>query len=36
MFAESSEISQSVVVKYVQHIGIIRAFCLPGGTCPVF
>ena len=36
MFADSSEISQSVVVKYVQHIGIIRAFCLLGGTCPVF
>lgn len=33
MFADSSEISQSVVVKYVQHIGIIRAFCLLGGTC---
>ena len=27
------EISISVVVKHVQCIGIIRAFCLPGGTC---
>ena len=26
-----SEISISVIVKYVQHIGIIRAFCLPEG-----
>ena len=27
------EISISVVVKHIQNIGIIRAFCLPGGTC---
>ena len=29
-------LSISVIVKHVQHIGIIGAFCLPGGTCYVF
>ena len=33
MFAGCSQISISVIVKHVQHIGIIRALCLPGGTC---
>ena len=27
------EISISAIVNYVQNIGIIGAFCLPGGTC---
>ena len=28
------EISISVIiVKHVQHVGIVRAFCLPGGNC---
>ena len=31
MSASCSEISTSVIVKHVQNIGIIRAFCLPGG-----
>ena len=31
MLVSCSEISISVIVKYVQHIGIIRAFCLPEG-----
>ena len=35
MFAVSSEISLSVIVKHKQHIGIIRAFCLLGGTFSV-
>ena len=30
MFVVCSEISISVIVKHVQHIGIIRVFCLPG------
>ena len=30
MFVDCSEISIGVVVKHVQHVGIIRAFCLPG------
>ena len=30
MFVACSEISISVIVKHVQHIGIIRFFCLPG------
>ena len=30
MFVACSEISISVIVKHVQHIGIIRVFCLPG------
>ena len=30
MFVGCSEISTSVIVKHKQHIGIIRAFCLPG------
>ena len=32
MCAGCSEISFIVIVKYVQHVGIIRAFCLPGGN----
>ena len=32
MFVGCSEIIISVTIKYVQHIGIIRAFCLPGGV----
>ena len=28
-----SEISISVIVKHVQHVGIIRDFCLARGTC---
>ena len=31
VFAGCSETRISVVIKHVQHIGIIRAFCLPGG-----
>ena len=31
MLVSCSEINISVIVKYVQHIGIIRAFCLPEG-----
>ena len=30
MFVGCSEISISVIVKHVQQIGIVRAFCLPG------
>ena len=33
MCIDSFEISISVVVKHLQSIGIIRVFCLPGGTC---
>ena len=33
MFAGCSKISISVIVEHVQNIGIITAFCLPGGTC---
>ena len=36
MFVGCSEIGISIIVKHVQHVGIIRAFCLPGGTCSVF
>ena len=32
MLVGCSEISISVIVKYVQHDGIIRAFSVPGGT----
>ena len=42
MFPSCSEITTSVIVKHVEHVGIIRAFCLhamdvlsfsvPGGT----
>ena len=32
MFVGCSEICNSVIVKHVQHVGIIRAFCLPRGT----
>ena len=28
MFPNCSEITISVIVKHVQHVGIIRAFCL--------
>ena len=31
LFKGCFEISISVIVKHVQSIGIIRAFCLPGG-----
>ena len=31
MFVSCSEISKSVTVKHMQHVGIIRAFCLPAG-----
>ena len=31
MFVGWSEISVNVIVEHVQHIGIIRAFCLLGG-----
>ena len=33
VFVGCSEIRISVTVKQVQHIGMVRAFCLPGGTC---
>ena len=37
MFVGCSETSVSVIVKHVQHVVIIvRAFCLPEGTCYVF
>ena len=36
VFAGCSETRISVVIKHVQHIGIIRAFCLPGGDLLVF
>ena len=32
MFVGCSETSVSVTVKHVQHIVLIRTFCLPGGT----
>ena len=32
MFPGGSEIIISVIVKHVQHVGIIRVFCLPGVT----
>ena len=31
MFSDSSEISIRVIVKHIQHTGIIKAFCLLGG-----
>ena len=31
-----SELMSVLIVKYVQHIGIIRAFCLPGGSSKAF
>ena len=31
MFVGCSENGLSVIVKHVQHVGIIRTFCLPGG-----
>lgn len=31
MFFDCSEVIISVVVKHLQHIGIVRAFYLPGG-----
>ena len=36
MFVGCSENSISVIVKHVQHIGIIGAFCLPRATYHVF
>ena len=36
MFVGCSEVSISVIIKHVQHIGIIRAFYLSGGTYKVF
>ena len=36
MFAGCSEISISVIVKHVNHIGILRAFCLPMGLIKFF
>ena len=35
MFVGCFEISVSVIVKHVQSIGIIRAFCLPGGIVKI-
>ena len=31
MYVGCSEIGVSVLVKHLQHVGIIRVFCLPGG-----
>ena len=31
MFVSCSEISVSVIVKHMQQVGVIRAFCLYGG-----
>ena len=36
MFVGCFEVSISVIVKHVRDVGIIRAFCLPGGTYSVF
>ena len=36
MFVGCSEISISDIVKHVQHIGIIRAFCVPGKLVQFF
>ena len=36
MFVGCFEISISVIVKQVKSIGIIRAFCLPGGLVKSF
>ena len=36
MFVGCSEIIISVIVKHGQHIGIIRAFCLPGELVKFF
>ena len=36
MFVGCSEIGINVIVKHVQHIGIIWAFCLPGGLVTFF
>ena len=36
MFADCSEISIIVIVKHVQHVGIIRVFCLSGGFVEFF
>ena len=36
MFVSCSEISKSVTVKHMQHVGIIRAFCLPAGLAMFF
>ena len=31
MFVGCSKISISGIVKHVQHFGMVRAFCMPGG-----
>ena len=36
MFVGCSEINKSVIVRHEQHIGIIRACCVPGATYYVF
>ena len=36
MSTGSSEISISVIVKHVKHVGIIMAFCLLGGLIKFF
>ena len=36
MFVGRSEISKSVIVKDMQHVGIIRVFCLPGKLAKFF
>ena len=36
MFVGRSKISKDVIVKHVQHVGIIWAVCLPRGTCYIF
>ena len=36
MFVGRSEISKSVIVKDMQHVGIIRIFCLPGKLAKFF
>ena len=36
MFVSYSEVSVNVINKHVQHIGIIRAFCLSGGDFTFF
>ena len=36
MFAGCSEISECVIGKHVQHVGVIRSFYLLGGTRKVF
>ena len=31
-----SEITKSIIVKHMQHVGLIRAFCLPRGGLAKF